>query len=74
MATTKYVLVDFENVHVKEMGALNGSALKVKLFLGANQVRVPLDVARELQAFGPDAEYVQIDGNGSNALDFHIAF
>lgn len=26
-----------------------------------------------MQMFGPDAEYIQIDGNGSNALDFHIA-
>jgi hypothetical protein len=31
-------------------------------------------MARALQAFGPDAEYVQIDGSGSNALDFHIAY
>jgi len=31
-------------------------------------------MARTLQAFGPDAEYVQIDGNGKNALDFHITY
>jgi hypothetical protein len=31
-------------------------------------------MACSLQVFGPDAEYIQIDGNGSNALDFHIAY
>ena len=31
-------------------------------------------MARALQVFGPDAEYVQIEGNGNNALDFHIAY
>ena len=73
MATT-YVLVDLENVALKNVGPLNGSALKVKVFLGANQVKIPVQMARSLQAFGPDAEYIQIEGNGSNALDFHIAF
>ena len=71
---TKYVLVDFENVQLKNVGDLNGSALKIKVFLGASQVKVPLDIARALQAFGRDVDYIQIDGNGSNALDFHIAF
>lgn len=31
-------------------------------------------MARTLQSFGPDAEYIQIDSHGKNALDFHIAF
>jgi hypothetical protein len=42
--------------------------------LGASQSRVPLELARALQVFGPDAEYVQIEGTGRNALDFHIAY
>lgn len=71
---TEYVLVDFENVRLNKVSLLNGTALKVKVFLGASQSKIPLEVARTLQAFGPDAEYIQIDGNGNNALDFHIAF
>ena len=68
------MLVDFENVQLKNVGDLNGSALKIKVFLGASQVKVPLDIARALQAFGRDVDYIRIEGNGSNALDFHIAF
>lgn len=35
---------------------------------------VPVEFANELQKLGSDAEYIRISGNGSNALDFHIAF
>lgn len=31
-------------------------------------------MAIALQPFGSDAEYIEIEGNGSNALDFHIAY
>lgn len=71
---TNFVLVDFENVQPKNMGLLNGGPFKIKVFLGATQAKIPLEMARALQVFGPDAEYIQIEGNGSNALDFHIAY
>jgi hypothetical protein len=69
-----FVLVDFENVQPKNMGLLQGGEYKIKVFLGPRQAKISVDIARALQAFGPDAEYIQIDGHGSNALDFHIAY
>jgi hypothetical protein len=69
-----YVLVDFENIQPNDLGLLQGGSYKIKVFVGANQVRIPLEMARALQAFGPDAEYIQIEGSGANALDFHIAY
>lgn len=69
-----FVLVDFENVQPKNMELLRGGPFKIKVFLGTNQGKIPLELARVLQTFGANAEYVQIDGNGSNALDFHIAY
>jgi hypothetical protein len=47
---------------------------KIMVFVGATQGKIPLEMARVLQAFGPDVEYIQMDGNGTNALDFHIAY
>jgi hypothetical protein len=44
------------------------------VFAGANQTKVPLELAAALQPFGKDVEYIPISGNGRNALDFHIAF
>lgn len=71
---TLYLLIDFENVQPKSLAMLNGTPSKVFVFLGATQTKVPVEFAKELQKLGSDAEYVQISGSGSNALDFHIAF
>ena len=71
---TNFVLVDFENVQPKNVSLLHGRSFKIKVFVGANQPKIPFDMARALQAYGPDAEYVEITGRGRNALDFHIAY
>ena len=68
------MLVDFENVQPKNVSLLSGGSHKIKVFLGANQAKIPLEMARALQTCGPDAEYIQIDGSGKNAVDFHIAY
>lgn len=69
-----FVLVDFENVQPRNLGQLKSGAFKVMVFVGAGQSKVSLELAQALQAFGADAGYLQIAGNGSNALDFHIAY
>lgn len=71
---TNFVLVDFENVQPKNVSLLGGGRFKIKVFLGAQQGKIPLEMALALQALGSDAEYLQIDGHGSNAVDFHIAY
>lgn len=71
---TNIVLVDFENIQPKNLNLLKGGPFKIKVFLGTNQGKIPVEMARALQMFGPDAEYITIDGSGRNALDFHIAY
>jgi hypothetical protein len=68
------VLIDFENVQPKNLEALSERTVKIKIFLGSNQGKIPVAMAQAMQAFGPDAEYIQVEGSGSNALDFHIAY
>jgi len=50
------------------------SPSKSSFSFGANQAKVSVEVAKALQPLGSNAEYVQISGNGPNAVDFHIAF
>ncbi len=69
-----YVLIDYENVQPKSLAILNGHEFKVIVFVGANQTKIPFELASALQSLGMNAEYVKIGGNGPNALDFHIAF
>lgn len=69
-----YLLIDYENVQPRNLALLNGVKFRVMVFLGANQSKLPYEFASEMQKLGSDSEYVKISGNGSNALDFHIAF
>ena len=71
---TRFVLLDFENVQPKDLSLLKGRDLAVKVFLGANQKKIPVELAQALQELGPAVEYIRIEGNGPNALDFHIAY
>ena len=71
---TNYILIDFENVQPKNLEILANHPFKVFVFVGANQTKVPFDLATALQALGNNAKYIKISGNGQNALDFHVAF
>lgn len=71
---TNYVLIDYENVQPEAMAVLGEEHFKVIVFVGANQTKVTFEVASALQDMGNRAEYIKITGNGSNALDFHIAY
>ncbi len=71
---TNYVLIDYENVQPTDIALLRDGPFKVKVFLGANQSKVPVALAAAMQALGANAEYVLLDSSGTNALDFHIAY
>lgn len=71
---TNYVLVDLENVQPGSLDELAHDHFKLLVFVGASQTKLPFDLAASLHRLGPRAEYIKISGNGSNALDFHIAY
>lgn len=69
-----YILVDYENIQPKSIDALDDIPFKAKIFLGANQSKLPLGLVQSLQKFGERVEYIQIEGAGRNVLDFHICY
>ena len=71
---TNYVLIDFENVQPSNLEILKQHPFKVMVFVGANQVKIPFDLAAAMQALGDAAQYIKITGTGKNALDFHVAY
>jgi len=71
---TNYVLIDFENVQPSNLEVLKRHPFKVIVFVGANQTKLPFDLAQAMQALGDSGQYVKIAGSGKNALDFHIAY
>lgn len=71
---TNYILIDLENVQPKNLEVLKGKDFKVIVFVGSKQTKISFDLAVAMQSLGSVAEYIKIDGDGPNALDFHIAF
>jgi hypothetical protein len=71
---TNYIFIDYENVHPISFDLPKDYPFKVLLFVGANQTKIPIELVTSMQLLGNNAEYVRIEGNGKNALDFHVAF
>ena len=69
-----YVLIDLENIQPEHLSVLAGQNFKVLVFVGQNQSKLSFDLVSAVQHLGKNAEYIKIQGNGPNALDFHIAF
>jgi hypothetical protein len=66
------LLVDFENVQQIDLSQIEGDS-SVIIFVGSSQKAIPIDLVTSAQKLGSRIEWERVDGNGSNALDFHIA-
>lgn len=71
---TNYILIDLENVQPKNLEVLEGRDFKVIVFVGEKQTKLSFELVDAIQSLGSNAKYIKINGNGPNALDFHIAF
>lgn len=71
---TNYVLIDLENVQPEHLELLDQEWIKVLVFVGKNQTKLPIEMVKGIQRLGVRAQYVEMSGTGHNALDFHIAF
>jgi PIN domain-containing protein len=67
------LLIDFENVGKIDLGAIP-DGVRVPFFIGASQKTVAKDLFKAALKPGHRFEAVDIQGQGKNALDFHIAF
>ena len=68
----KLLLVDFENVQRFDLALLD-SDVRIVIYVGASQKSVPIELVKRLQDLGGRVEWEEVEGNGSNALDFFIA-
>ena len=68
----KTIYVDFENVPNVEIQETRDT--KILLFIGQSQKRLSTNIVKAIQPLGKNVEWIQINGSGKNALDFHIAY
>lgn len=71
---TNYILVDYENIQNIDLSSIKDKNIYIKMFIGSKQNNIPTDLVIKSQKLGDQIEWIQINGNGKNALDFHIAF
>jgi len=50
----EFILIDFENVQPANLGALSGQPVRIKILLGKNQARIPVEVAEAMQILSKD--------------------
>ncbi|MGC3988286.1 MAG: PIN domain-containing protein [Chthoniobacteraceae bacterium] len=69
-----HFLVDYENTQKIDFEKLVDPSIRLHLFLGENQTRVPVQMLKEVHRYADHITIVECAGSGKNALDFHIAF
>ena len=69
-----FVLIDSENVKPEYIEKLKHEHFRVIVFVGANLKRLDFPIVSAVQSLGSNGSYVQINGHGPSALDFHIAY
>src|SRR5437879_7457594 len=67
------LLVDYENIGKVDLGAVP-AGVRVPFFFGASQRSVPTEFLKAALKLGERFVPIDIEGQGKNALDFHIAF
>jgi PIN domain len=71
---TNIVLIDSENVKPASIEKLKHDHFRVVVFVSTNQKRLDFAIVNAVHSLGSNSSYVQVSGNGPNALDFHIAY
>jgi hypothetical protein len=71
---TNFVLIDSENVKPEYIEKLKHEHFRVIVFVGASLKRLDFPIVHAIQSLGSNGSYVQINGHGPSALDFHIAY
>jgi hypothetical protein len=67
------LLVDYENIGKIDLGSIP-AGVRVPFFFGASQKSVPTEFLKAALRLGERFVPIDIEGQGKNALDFHIAF
>jgi len=68
----KTIYVDFENIPNVEIRETSDT--RILIFIGQSQKRLSTNIVKAIQPLGKNVEWIQINGSGKNALDFHIAY
>ena len=68
-----YILVDFENVHgIPKI--LNPQNTRLLIFMGPQDKKISVDLARRVQILGDRAKYISVTESGPESLDHWLVY
>jgi|UniRef100_UPI0037853269 hypothetical protein len=73
MSKNNYIFVDYESVQEIDLALIEGKPVKVWLFIGVQQKKVPVELMTQVHRLHAQVELVQVERVGKNALDFILA-
>jgi hypothetical protein len=73
MMRNNYIFVDFESVQDIDLTLIKDRPVKVFLFIGEQQHKISVELAKQLKTFHDQVEIIQLQCTGKNALDFVLA-
>ena len=68
------ILIDYENLQVKNLDDVYCLDADVYVFRGPTQNKLPAELIESAQKFGSRITWIKTSRQGHNALDFHIAY
>jgi hypothetical protein len=68
------ILVDYENIQNIDLSSFINKGITFKIFVGYSQDKIPFALVRSTHKMGRYVEWIKIEKNGNNSLDFYIAF
>ena len=68
------LLVDFENICKFNPGDFDLTAAKVYILIGLQQRKMHIDQVMKIQPLGTIVEWIKLEKQGKNALDFQLSF
>jgi PIN domain len=69
----RVLFIDLENVQTVDVSKVPAD-VRVLIFCGTTQNKLPRTLVKQTQPLGSRVDWVEVSGQGPNALDFHIAF
>jgi hypothetical protein len=68
------LFIDYENITQIRLSCIQRPNLKIFIFVGCAQTKIPFELVREAHQLGATVEWIGVEGIGPNTLDFHIVF
>lgn len=70
----KIIFIDYENLSNIQIESLRKDDQHILMVIGQSQTKISFDTVQSAHSFGKNLDWIKIEGEGKNNLDFHIAY